>query len=227
MLIELLVGAGVVALSAVAVRTLRKGRTKANRAPGDEPSEEGVRKPARDTGDGKSPRNSARSGPARSGKDQAPRPPDPRGLRVGDVLLYADTELWLAGEVHLDEEGFALSLFCAPGGSRASWVAQLDPEAQDVAFLAETSEVPDGAVPTELPIGGMRLSLRRRGQADVRRCGEHLPATTERASFVILGGPGDRLLVVVDFAGGDRISLVGDSVSADMFDLLPGGDLER
>lgn len=147
----------------------------------------------------------------------------PRGLRVGDVLLYADTELWLAGEMHLDEEGFALSLFITPGGVRASHVVMLDAEGRDVAFVSETDEVPDGAIPTELPVGGLRLSLWRRGQAAVRTEGEHLPLVSERATYAILRGPGGRLLVIVDHAGGDRIALLGERVTPEFYDVLPGG----
>src|SRR5690606_34620999 len=81
-------------------------------------------------------------------------PAGPRGLRVGDVLLYAETELWLAGMIELDEEGFVLRLFPTPGGLRAEWLAQLDEEGTDLATLAPTDEVPAGAVPESLPIGG-------------------------------------------------------------------------
>jgi hypothetical protein len=208
MLIELLVGAGVVALGAIALKALRRSQE-----PGGTADPGGAGSPA----------------PAKALSEPS-RPPTriagPRGLRVGDVLLYADPELWLAGEVYLDEEGFALSLFHSPGASRASWVVQLDAEARELALVAPSTEVPGGAVPTELPIGGMRLSLRRRGQADVRTGGEHLPPTTERARYAVLGGPGGRTLVVVDFEGGDRLALVGDRVGREMVDLLPGGDLE-
>jgi len=208
MLIELLVGAGVVALGTIALKALRRSQVP-DKAEG--PGAAKALPPAVEPA-------ATRGAPTRID--------GPRGLRVGDVLLYADTELWLAGEVYLDEEGFALSLFHAPGSSRGSWVVQLDPEAREMALVAPSSEVPGGAVPTELPIGGMRLSLRRRGQADVHTSGEHLPPTTERARYAVLDGPGGRTLVVVDFEGGDRLALVGDRVGREMMDLLPGGDLE-
>jgi hypothetical protein len=204
-MIELLIGAGVVALGVVAVRALRQSQ----RAPSD-------RTPV-------SPTTAKAQKSLRAERPEEPRGADPRGLRVDDVLLYADSELWLAGEIHFDEEGFALSLFATPGG-RSEWACQLDAEAREIGFLSPTSDVPDGAVPTELPAGGMRLSLRRRGQADVRTRGEHLPLTTERASYAILGGPGGRLLVVVDFEAGDRLALFGERVARELVDLLPGGD---
>ena len=84
------------------------------------------------------------------------------------------------------------------------------------------SQVP--SVPTGLPIDGLRLKLRRRGHADVRTEGEHLPRTTERAEYVILGGPGGKTLIVVDFEAGDRIALHGEVLGKEMYDLLPGGD---
>ncbi len=220
MIIELAVGAGIVLIGAVALRLVgRRGATAPATAeaqarpetaraqqpseppPGLEPApEEHSRKPGRDA--------------------------SPRGLRVGDVLLYMETEIWLAGEVYLDEEGFALSLFAAPGARSVDFVAQLDADASEVSFVARTSDVPDGSVPTELPIAGVRLSLRRRGRALVTTAGEHLPLVTERASYALLGGPGGRVLLVVDFEGGERLALVGNRVGREMYDLLPGGDLE-
>jgi hypothetical protein len=226
MFIELAVGAGIVLLGALAVRRAKRreaaaaldsGETKKDSAPDEEieSSLDQLKKRADKETESK----------ATDQGDRA-RPESPRGLRVGDVLLYADTELWLAGEVHLDEEGFALSLFIAPGAARATHIVQLDAEARDVAFLSVTDEVPGGAVPTELPIEGLRLKLRRRGHADVRTEGEHLPRTTERADYVILGGPGGKTLVVVDFDAGDRLALHGEILGREMYDLLPGGDVD-
>ena len=139
------------------------------------------------------------------------------------MLLFADDEMWLAGEIYLDEEGFALALFITPGSPRSEWVVQLDLEGREVALLSPTDEVPGGVVPTEVPVGGMRLSLRRRGHADAFTRGEHLPPTTERARYCLLGGPGGRVLLVLDFDGGDRLALLGESVRREMLDLLPGG----
>ncbi len=148
----------------------------------------------------------------------------PRGLRVGDVLLYADTELWLAGMFELDEEGLVARVFRAPGNAKADWVVQLDDEAEDIAIGRETDEVPDGRVPAELPIRGMRLSLRRRADALVTKEGDNLPPISESAHAVILGGAGGRTLLVVDFQGAGRISLDLERVGREMLELLPGGD---
>ncbi len=150
----------------------------------------------------------------------------PRALRVGDVLLHVGDSLWLAGSISLDEEGTPLVLFRAPETQRAGWVAQLDAEAQELALLAESTEVPDGFVPDRLPIGGRLLSLRRRGRATVKVHGEHLPAVGPTARFTVLGDAGGRLAVVVDFEGNvPRLVLVGDRVERALIDVLPGGDL--
>ena len=77
--------------------------------------------------------------------------------------------------------------------------------------------------PERLPIDGIRLSLRRRGDADVASSGEQLPRVEKRARYAILQGPGGKLLVVVDFDRGDRLALAGERVGPEMFDLLPGG----
>ncbi len=73
------------------------------------------------------------------------RAASPRGLRIGDVLLYADAEIWLAGEVHLDEEGFALSLFPTPGAPRSTFVAQLDEHAREIALVEGANLIGRGA----------------------------------------------------------------------------------
>ena len=196
MIIELGVGLGTVALTAFVLRKVR-GRMEAAADAVDEAHAD----------------------------EKKPSARGPRGLRVGDVLLYADTELWLASLVELDEEGFVLRLFQTPGGGeRAEWVAQLDDEARDLALAHETDEVPDGRVPAELPIGGFRLSLRRRGHARVRKEGEGLPPLTEKAEYVELGGPGGRGLLVLDFQGGSRLALRMERLGRELFELLPGGD---
>lgn len=212
-MIELIVGAGLVTLGVVAVRAIQKQRRRDD----DDRSADGRAADAEGTTD-------ESSGDAIPEPAPATRPRNPRGLRVDDVLLYADDELWLAGEIHLDEEGFAISLFRTPGSPRSAWVAQLDPEAREVGLLSETDDVPGGVIPTELPIGGLRLTLRRRGQADVRTDGEQLPLVTERARYAILSGPGGRMAVVVDFEGGDRLALAGERLGREMLDLLPGGE---
>lgn len=207
MIVEILVGAGLVLAGAAAARVMLRRREELS---DDEPP-----KPA------DPPRKTEVK------RRKTPPPVDgPRGLIVGDVLLYADTELWLAGMIELDEEGFVARLFPTPGAVRAEWVAQLDENAQEVATLAPTDDVPAGPVPESLPIGGRRLSLERRGQASVRIDGEHLPRTSPRGKYVVLSDAGGRVLVVVDFEKAPRLALLGDRIERHMIDLLPGGDLE-
>ena len=157
-------------------------------------------------------------------KPAKPKRTGPRGLRVGDVLLYSDTELWLAGVFELDEEGLVARVFRAPGNSAAEWVVQLDEEAEDIAIGRETDEVPDGSVPSERPIRGMRVSLRRRASALVTHEGDNLPPISESAEVVLMGGAGGRTLLVIDFKGAGRIALDLERVGREMIELLPGGD---
>lgn len=196
MIVEILMGAGLVLAGAAAARVFLRRDAEIASAEGKEEE----------------------SSPARA---------TPRGLKVGDVLLHLDTELWLAGMIELDEEGFALRLFPSPGGLHAEWVAQLDEQATDLATLAKTDEVPAGAVPESLPIGGRWLTLERRGSAVVRIKGEHLPRTSGKASYCLLSDAGGRVLVVVDFEKAPRLALTGDRVERHTVDLLPGGDLEE
>lgn len=200
MIIEILIGAGVVALGGLAARAIARRRRAAKRAAETDKKNSDSEKEI----------------------DAAPR-----GLRIGDVLLYADTELWLAGAIELDEEGLVARLFPTPGAARSSWVAQLDDLAHDLAMLSPTEDVPSGAVPESLPIGGRRLSLERRGQANVKAEGEQLPRTTGRAEYAILSEVGGRVLIVVDFEKAPRLALHGERVSRGALDLLPGGDLDE
>ena len=150
----------------------------------------------------------------------------PRGLCVGDVILYGDSELWLAGALDLDEEGFVLRVFRTPGSPRAEWVAQLDASARDLALLRVTDEVPGGVVPEQLRVAGVRVMLERRGQASVRRQGEQLPTYSgDRTRYAVLAGPGGRIVIVLDAASGDRLALHGERVGREMLDVLPGGDV--
>lgn len=202
-MIEIVVGAGLVLAGVLVARALRRARD-------DEPT--------------KTP----------SVAPTAPAPPasppkrlGPRGLRPDDVLLYADTELWLAGMLDLDEEGFVCRMFRTPGSPRADWVAQLDARAEDIALMRETKEVPKGRVPESLPIGGYRLTLERRGHAHVRAEGAQLPRTSDEADYTILSGAGGRTLIVIDFHGADRLALAGERVGREMLELLPGGDAAK
>lgn len=197
MIVEILMGAGLVLAGAAAARVLLRRQGEPNGASAGTEEE-----------------------------DREPAPEGPRGLLVGDVLLYADTELWLAGMLELDEEGFVARLFPTPGGLRADWVAQLDEEATDLATLSKTDEVPAGAVPESLPIGGRRLTLERRGHAVVRAQGEHLPRTGGKGAYCLLSDAGGRVLIVLDFDKAPRLALTGDRVERHMIDLLPGGDLD-
>ncbi len=196
MIVELLVGAGLVLAGAAAARVLRR-RRDAIRDEDENDMDRSVGEVSR-----------------------------ARGLRVGDVLLYADTELWLAGMLELDEEGFVARLFPTPGGNHSEWVAQLDEDAGDLALLSPTDEVPEGPVPESLPMGGRRLTLERRGQAVLRIDGEHLPRTNPAGRFCVLSDAGGRVLVVLDFDKAPRLALLGERVARHMIDLLPGGDLE-
>lgn len=165
----------------------------------------------------------ARTAAKRSAVQEATR--EPRGLRLADVVLYADTEFWLAGALHVEEDGFVLRAFRTPGSTRATWLLQLDADANDLALCDPTGEVPAGVVPESLPLGGQRLTLRRRGQARVRSEGSDVPATACRARYIELAGPSGRTLVVLDLERGERLALLGDRVGREMLEVLPGGDV--
>ena len=149
----------------------------------------------------------------------------PRGLRRGDVVLYADSEFWLGGVLELMQEGeFVARLFSSPGTERASWVLQLDAAGNDVALLNPTDAVPAGRVPAELPIGGIRHQLEQRGKAMLQASGDGVPSATI-GEFVVLGGTAGRLIFVLDCEGKHpRIALAGERMPKEMLELLPGDE---
>lgn len=222
MFVELLIGASLVALGAATARRLAKRRQDAEEERRRLVEDRDPKKKKADAPE-EPKKEKKKRGPRRS---RVPRDSGPRGLRVADVILHADTEMWLAGMLELDEEGLVARLFVTPGAARSSWLAQLDPEATDLATLAPTEEVPDGPVPERLPIGGRRLTLERRGHAEVRSEGEHLPRTNARGRWTLLSDATGRVLFVLDFEKAPRLALVGDRLPTHMIDLLPGGDLE-
>ncbi|MCA9611543.1 MAG: hypothetical protein H6721_21920 [Sandaracinus sp.] len=220
MIVEVAVGSALVAAAAFVWRRVHEKRAMEKRTEDGD----GAAKPAEKKKAEAKPKAEPKKPAEKPSAPKRPARKGPRGLRCGDVLLYANAELWLAGCFELDEEGLVARVFHAPGNDRAPWVIQLDPDAQKIVLARDVGdEVPGGRVPSELPVGGMRLSLDRRGHADVYVDGEMDPKP-KRAEFVRMTGPGGRELLVVDFEGGERLSLFGERTGRELFDFLPGGD---
>lgn len=155
-------------------------------------------------------------------------PTEPRGLKSGDVLLVLGEELALGGTLALDDGGFVLRMLPTIGRASARWVVQLDPEAQRLALVSESTEIGEGRVPDSLPIGGRTLVLERRGVARVRAQGDDVPKIDgARAPYVILGERGGRTAIVLEPEGHPRLALLGEQVDRRTVELLPGGDVER
>ena len=223
MIIELVVGSGLVIAGVAAARLLVR-RRRAEPEVEDGADAKPPKKPVDDTPETKKTKPKP-SGPKRAPR-RRPSGEGPRGLRVDDVLLYADTELWLAGMIALEEEDLVARLFVCPGSTRAEWIAQLDEHADDIALLMPSDDVVAGSVPDVLPVDGRRLTLERRGRASVSWDGESLPKIDATADYVLLSDAGGRVVLVLDFERAPRIALKGDRVSKAMIDLLPGGDLD-
>jgi hypothetical protein len=152
----------------------------------------------------------------------APDPLEDGRLGVGDVLLYLDSELWLAGCVSLHESGPVLRLFPTPEDPRAEFVMELPRPLRRWVVLRRTTAVEPGAVPERLHVDGLPLALERRGLARVYTTGEHLPKTTDRAEFTVHRGPGGQYAVVLDFLGAGRLALAGEELRPELVDRLPG-----
>lgn len=214
MIIEIAIGAGVAAATYLAIRR----RALSNVEP-PLPAETGAD-------------DETSSGPELTQAGDLAPDGGPRGYRIGDVVLYLTTELWLAGVARLDETGPVMALFHAPGAERFTWVAQLKSDASAVALLAETHQIPAGRVPDSLPLDGRRFRLERRGKASIQTYGE-LPEPTAgqtQAEFVHLDTSSGHTLIVLDFLSSDtaakpqRLALIGERVEPAILELLPGGD---
>ena len=167
----------------------------------------------------------ARRTPARPptlGEVLAPR--GPRGLKERDVLNLGRDSVVLEPGLELDESGLVLRAFRALG-TPAEWVLQLDVEARDIALGAACTEVPDGAVPEALPIGGRTLRVRRRGTGRVQATGTS-PAPFTLAHFVLLDERGGRVLIVLDpQPTGARLAIAAERIDLRSVDILQGGDV--
>ncbi|MFO0695884.1 MAG: hypothetical protein U0230_20140 [Polyangiales bacterium] len=146
----------------------------------------------------------------------------PRRLRLGDVLVHPDGDLWIQGRMTLREGPESLTLLRTQGAPHADWL--LEPRPDELHVLVPTVGVPPGRVPSELRRGPLIARLIRRGPVAVETEGEGLPPTTPKAELVVLGCPnGDRILVL-DFADGSRLALEGRPLDRGLVDVLPGGD---
>lgn len=151
-----------------------------------------------------------------------------RGLRVGDVVVHGAAEFWLESCLELSDGGRTLSLFRGVDTGRECWIAELERHASELAFLSETSELPDGPVPAELRVSGRHLALVLRGRMTVRARGPRLPAHDAHAEVVLLADAGGKVALMVEFGGSrPRLSLLGQSVPLPALDVLRGGDVKR
>lgn len=148
----------------------------------------------------------------------------PRGLHVGDVFLYMNSELWLSASAIVDDDGPALSLFRTPGNPHADWIATLDPAAREVFALKPTRALGEGAPPDSIHLGEFELRLLRRGRATLRLAGEDLPLQGDLCNYAILRGLGGQLAITLDTNKASRLALSGVALDSSSLDLLPAGD---
>lgn len=150
------------------------------------------------------------------------------GLGIGDVLLYADTEFWLAGGIELKSGRSGLRVFHCPGSSRGEWIIQQGRGTKALVLADSFEDFPAGRVPSEYPVKGLPLKLKDRGEVELRCEGEFPGGTPEKAEFTLLSGTGGKTLLVVSFQGGgdyrgaQRIVLLGDPLEEGLFELLGG-----
>lgn len=155
----------------------------------------------------------------------AARPDVPRSLRVGDVILYDGTELWLAGQVALSDGAFSLELFRTPGNSMCEWIAAAGTPGNDILLLRPSTPLNDAGDADAIRIGDTLYQRKRRGRATVLAKGSELPSTTSSASYAYFEGPGGHRGVVVEFEPTHRLALTGVRAEPSRIDVLPGGDV--
>lgn len=146
-----------------------------------------------------------------------------RGLRCGDVITAPGLEVALHAMIELEEEGVVLRAFRTLEVNER-WLVQLDAHAKRLALGARSDEIPDGAVPEVLPVGGRRVRIERRGRALVRLEGPELPAM-QRVQYVVMSERAGRVLVVIDPEDGPRLALHLDELDIRGVDVLRGGDV--
>ncbi len=146
-----------------------------------------------------------------------------RGLRCGDVITAPGLEVALHAMIELQEEGLVLRAFRTLEVNER-WLVQLDGHAKRLALGVSTTEVPAGAVPEVLPVGGRRVRVERRGRALVRIEGPELPAMS-RVEYVVMSERAGRVVVVIDPEGGQRLALHLDVIDIRGVDVLRGGDV--
>jgi hypothetical protein len=148
-----------------------------------------------------------------------------RGLRCGDVVTAPGLELALHAMIELEEEGLVLRAFRTLEVNER-WLVQLDGRAKRLALGLPTTEVPAGAVPEVLPVGGRRVRVERRGRAIVRLEGPELQAMT-RVEYVVMSERAGRVVVVIDPEEGARFALHLDELDIRGVDVLRGGDVPK
>lgn len=146
-----------------------------------------------------------------------------RGLVSGDVLMIPGEELALGGSIAVDEGGFVLRAFSLVGAARDRWLVQLDEGGRDLVLGRDSELVPEGPVPSELPVSGRVLVLERRGTGRASAAGEGVPAIEgATAPYVVLGERGGRCLVVIDLPA-RRVAIAGERLDPRVVDRLGGG----
>lgn len=153
--------------------------------------------------------------------------PDMGRLAVGDVLLMGGEEFWLAGELTTTLTDYRLRAFVCPGNVRGTaWVVTLDKSTDWLIVAQEIDDLPAGRIPDELTRSDRRYRVVRRGQAVVDRAGRHLPETADdlvnqdQVEAIVLEAPGSRYLIVLD-GPTQRLALRGDRTQSTMIDWLP------
>lgn len=153
--------------------------------------------------------------------------PDMSQLSVGDVLLMGGEEFWLAGELTTTLTDYRLRAFVCPGNVRGTaWIVTLEKSTDWLIVAREVDSLPEGRIPDELTLSDRRYRVLRRGQAVVDRAGRHLPDTADdlinqdQVEAVFLEAPGGRYLLVLD-GPTHRIALKGERTQSTMIDWLP------
>lgn len=141
---------------------------------------------------------------------------------LGDVVVRAGDEAWLAGGLAVSERGEPLAIvFVAPERRSYRAVVAFAPPRDEALWLEPVSAPFGGEPPTTLEIGGTIYERTSRRPVTAERLGEHAPEVGERAIFSEFRGPG-RAAVCTLTSSGDPLAWIGERVPLVEIERLPG-----
>jgi len=179
--------------------------------------------------DAKDPTKSKPSGSGDGGSSgaaaskTAPSPFEGMPLALGDVVLAATEERWLAGALVARENGRVVAaLFFSPEGASTRSVAAFPAPRRDIYWMSPVEVVVPAEPPATLEIGEAMLTRRGRLPVSLERVGQGAPHVDEAQLWATYEG-GGRDVAVVLAGGGKVLAWRGSRLDEGDYDRLGAG----